>query len=190
MSKSQEVASKEEGQQPTIPNLQVQALLGEMRKMLRTEMEMVHERIDRIENTQIEQSNNAPTRRRRRIQPREARVEDDESYDGGFEDDDDWDPMAANRRYGGRIREGRNGEDNNISSIKMKIPSFQGKNDPEAYLEWEKKVELVFDCHNYSEMKKVKLAAIEFSDYAIVWWDQLMLNRRRNRERPIARGKR
>ena len=32
----------------------------------------------------------------------------------------------------------------------MKIPSFQGKNDPEAYLEWERKVELVFDCHNYS----------------------------------------
>ena len=67
----------------------------------------------------------------------------------------------------------------------MKIPSFQSKNDPKAYLEWEKKVELVFDCHNYSEMKKVKLAAIEFSDYAIVWWDQVILNRRRNRERLI-----
>ena len=26
----------------------------------------------------------------------------------------------------------------------MKIPSFQGKNDPEAYLEWEWKVGLVF----------------------------------------------
>ena len=34
----------------------------------------------------------------------------------------------------------------------MKIPSFQGKNDPEAYLEWERKVELVFYCHNYSEL--------------------------------------
>ena len=67
----------------------------------------------------------------------------------------------------------------------MKIPYFQGKNDHEAYLEWEKKVELVFDCHNYSELKKVKLAAIEFSAYAIIWWDQLLLNRRRNRERPI-----
>ncbi|XP_031405676.1 uncharacterized protein LOC116214408, partial [Punica granatum] len=70
-------------------------------------------------------------------------------------------------------------------SIKMKIPSFQGKSDPEAYLEWEKKVEFVFDCYSYSELKKVKLAAIEFSDYAIVWWDQLMINRRRNREPPI-----
>ena len=49
----------------------------------------------------------------------------------------------------------------------MKIPSFHGRNEPEVYLEWEKKVELVFECHNYSEMKKVKLAAIEFSNYAI-----------------------
>ena len=51
----------------------------------------------------------------------------------------------------------------------MKIPSFQGKNDPKAYLGWEKKIELVFDYHNYFELKKVKLAAIEFSDYVIIW---------------------
>ena len=84
-------------------------------------------------------------------------------------------------RYGGRHREDRNREDNNLGNIKMKISFFQGKNDPAAYLEWERKVELVFDCHNYSENKKVKLAIIEFSDYAIVWWDQLVLNKRRNR---------
>ncbi|KAL0405169.1 UNVERIFIED_CONTAM: hypothetical protein Slati_3830800 [Sesamum latifolium] len=34
--------------------------------------------------------------------------------------------------------------------------------------------------------KKVKLAAVEFTDYAIVWWDQLITNRRRYRERPIS----
>uniref|UniRef100_A0A2N9F1F1 RNA-directed DNA polymerase n=1 Tax=Fagus sylvatica TaxID=28930 RepID=A0A2N9F1F1_FAGSY len=67
----------------------------------------------------------------------------------------------------------------------MKIPSFQGKNDPEAYLEWEKKVELIFEYHNYSEKKKVKLVVIEFTDYAIIWWDQLVMNRRRNHERAI-----
>ncbi|XP_060968516.1 uncharacterized protein LOC133036065 [Cannabis sativa] len=67
----------------------------------------------------------------------------------------------------------------------MRIPAFQGKSDPEAYLEWEKKMELVFDCHNYSDMKKVKLAAIEFTDYAIVWWDQLCTNRRRSGDCPI-----
>jgi hypothetical protein len=54
-----------------------------------------------------------------------------------------------------------------------------------TYLEWEKKMEFVFDCHNYSETKKVKLVVIEFSEYAITWWDQLVINRRRNREQPI-----
>ncbi|GKV07038.1 hypothetical protein SLEP1_g18849 [Rubroshorea leprosula] len=76
-------------------------------------------------------------------------------------------------------------QDHDLGSIKMKIPPFQGKNDPYVYLEWEKKVELVFDYHNYSEEKKVKLAAVEFTDYAVVWWDQLVLSRRRNRERPV-----
>lgn len=75
--------------------------------------------------------------------------------------------------------------DNNLGSIKMKIPSFQGKNDPEFYLEWERKVEHVFDCHNYSEEKKMKLAVAEFIDYASIWWDQFVKNRKRNGERAI-----
>jgi len=73
-----------------------------------------------------------------------------------------------------------------LKNIKLSIPPFQGKYDPEAYLEWEKKIELVFECHNYSENKKVKLAAIEFSDYAMIWWDQLTTSRRRNGEHPIS----
>jgi hypothetical protein len=31
----------------------------------------------------------------------------------------------------------------------------------------------------------VKLVVIEFIDYAIIWWDQLVTNRRRNNERPV-----
>jgi len=85
----------------------------------------------------------------------------------------------------GRNLMGRDGVDRNLRSIKMKIPSFQGRTDPEAYLEWEKKIELIFDCNNYSEEKEVKLAVIEFTDYAIIWWDQLVTNKRRNHERPI-----
>jgi hypothetical protein len=52
-------------------------------------------------------------------------------------------------------------------------------------LEWEKKVELIFECHNYSEEKKVKHAVVEFTDCAIIWWDQLIMNRRRNHEWPV-----
>jgi hypothetical protein len=87
------------------------------------------------------------------------------------------------RGYGNReARMGKPMRDNDLGNIKIKIPSFQGKNNLEAYLEWKTKMEMVFDCHNYSEIKKVKLAAIEFTDYAIVWWDQLLINRRRNRD--------
>ncbi|KAL4302946.1 hypothetical protein GQ457_10G011940 [Hibiscus cannabinus] len=76
--------------------------------------------------------------------------------------------------------------DDNLNNIKINIPPFHGKTDPEAYLAWEKKIEHIFECHNYSELKKVKLTAIEFVDYALIWWDQLTSSRRRNGERPIS----
>ncbi|KAL4340489.1 hypothetical protein GQ457_08G031310 [Hibiscus cannabinus] len=76
--------------------------------------------------------------------------------------------------------------DDNISNIKFAIPSFQGRSDPDAYLTWESKVEHVFECYNYSEQKKVRLAAMEFVDYALLWWDQLLQSRRRTGEGPVA----
>ncbi|KAL2456043.1 Retrotrans gag domain-containing protein [Abeliophyllum distichum] len=112
--------------------------------------------------------------------------EDDESYNYRFE-------IGRMRRRGDRReRAPRGGDfrchdgiDRNLGNIKMKIPSFQGKNNPDAYLEWEMRMELIFDCHNYSEEKKGKLAVIEFTEYAIMWWDQLVTNRSRNHERPV-----
>ncbi|RDX92735.1 hypothetical protein CR513_25091, partial [Mucuna pruriens] len=87
--------------------------------------------------------------------------------------------MRTRRRRGERRR------NNYLGNIKMTIPTFQAKNDPEAYLEWERKVGNVFDCHNCSEKKKVKLAICKFTDYASIWWDQFVINRHRYGERPI-----
>ncbi|GKV11017.1 hypothetical protein SLEP1_g22306 [Rubroshorea leprosula] len=122
-------------------------------------------------------------------------------YDANDDVDDDYKDAfktdAQNSNFSmDRIMRGRGGQrEQNLTrwgdrqdrdlNIKMKIPPFQGKNDPDVYLEWEKKVELVFDCHNYSEEKKVKLVAVEFIDYAVVWWDQRVLSRRKNREHPV-----
>ena len=76
--------------------------------------------------------------------------------------------------------------DGDFVTIKLKIPpNFQGKNNPEAYLEWEKKVNCIFYCHSYSEQKKVKLVIIEFMEYTLIWWDQIVISRRRNGERPV-----
>ena len=128
------------------------------------EFNQVHERMDRIEA-------NA-----RRPPSRNSSVVDGEESARS----DEWDRESERRSARRRRR-----VDNNLSSIKMKIPSFQGKSDPEAYLDWEKKMEFIFACHEYSNRKKVKLAVIEFSDYALTWWDQLLISKRRNGERPI-----
>jgi hypothetical protein len=57
------------------------------------------------------------------------------------------------------------------------MPQFEGGSDPEAYLTWELKVDKIFRVHNYSERKKVAMAALEFDGYALIWWEQ-MLNER------------
>jgi hypothetical protein len=63
-----------------------------------------------------------------------------------------------------------------LDSIKLKIPAFQGeKNDLKAYLDWENKMEFAFDFHRYLKEKKVKLVIVEFINYAIICWDQLVL---------------
>ena len=49
MSNNQEEDIAEDFSKPADPNLQMQALLGEMRRMLRVELEPIHERLDRVE---------------------------------------------------------------------------------------------------------------------------------------------
>lgn len=74
------------------------------------------------------------------------------------------------------------GRGDRIEGVKLKIPSFQGKSDPETYLEWEMKIEQLFSCNNYTAEKKVRVAAMEFTDYALIWWDQLQKERVRCEE--------
>ncbi|XP_035546592.1 uncharacterized protein LOC109014453 [Juglans regia] len=184
MSNNQEEDTTEEFRQPPVPNVQMQAMLGEMRRMLRAELEPIHERLDRVEAE-------TPRGQQHDIHNRQHGGRGPWRNVDGEAESEEFDEQYLNRgriERGYRNREARMGRprrDNDLGNIKIKIPSFQGKNDPEVYLEWETKMEMVFDCHNYSEIKKVKLAAIEFTDYAIVWWDQLLINRRRNREPPV-----
>ena len=70
-----------------------------------------------------------------------------------------------------------------MNAIKIQMPSFKGKVDVEAYLEW--KVELIFACHHYSKEEKDRLVIVEFSNYALIWYDEIDKSRRKNGERPI-----
>jgi hypothetical protein len=127
---------------------------------------------DRMDHQEAAIRNLQGGRDRRR---REPRVENEYENEGDGEDEEDLASEVGSGRHRRFRRErghkgnrgGRDGLDRNLGSIKMKIPPFQSRTDPEVYLEWEKKIDLVFDCHNYFEEKKVKLVVIEFTDYAI-----------------------
>jgi hypothetical protein len=50
------------------------------------------------------------------------------------------------------------------------MPKFYGGSNPDAYLTWELKVDKIFLLHNYSEQKKMAMAALEFDGYTLIWW--------------------
>lgn len=156
------------GDVPTDPKLFYKAIMNEFQRM-RIEMTDMKE--------QLAEQSRSNSRGARRGNERRRRAD----YERFNEEEDDEGSVSMGRR-----RETR-GErrDSNLNAIKMTIPSFKGRNDAETYLEWERKLEMIFACHNYSEEKKVRLAAVEFTDYALVWWDELVKSRRRNGEYPI-----
>ena len=51
----------------------------------------------------------------------------------------------------------------------LKLPVFNGESDPNVYLGWEAKVEQIFNVYEVQEDQKVKLASLEFLDYAMQW---------------------
>ena len=78
----------------------------------------------------------------------------------------------------GRPRGRRDREDpDGMAKIKLSIPSFSGKADPEVYLEWESRCDQIFRIHGFSDEKRVNLASLEFIDYALTWWNQLQEDR-------------
>ena len=72
-----------------------------------------------------------------------------------------------------------------LSNIKTTIPEFEGKHDPDAYLDWERKVDKIFECYDFPEPKKVQLASLEFKGYAATWWEFQQNRRRKERYPPI-----
>ena len=58
--------------------------------------------------------------------------------------------------------------------VNISLPYFHGKDNVEAYLNWEMKVEQLFACHHISEERKVPLGTFSFQGYALYWWTSLV----------------
>ncbi|XP_071917061.1 uncharacterized protein [Coffea arabica] len=144
--------------------LVMDAMTDKLLKIMKQELEPLHERMDSLEHSQTNSKSRrhkAPTR--------------------------DYESSNSEEEYGSRTWRNKHhkaGVDP-IKGVKMQLPTFQGKSDPDVYLEWEKRVELIFDCNDYTEEQQMRLAVMQFTDYAIVWWDQITTSRRRSGEYPI-----
>jgi len=57
----------------------------------------------------------------------------------------------------------------NSNDFKVEIPEFEGKLDPDEFLEWLHTVERVFDYKDIPDDKKVKLVALRLQRYASLW---------------------
>ncbi|XP_071917089.1 uncharacterized protein [Coffea arabica] len=144
--------------------LVMDAMTDKLLKIMKQELEPLHERLDSLEHSQTNSKSRrhkAPTR--------------------------DYESSNSEEEYGSRTwrNKHRKAGVDPIKGVKMQLPTFQGKSDPDVYLEWEKRVELIFDCNDYTEEQQMRLAVMQFTNYAIVWWDQITTSRRRSGEYPI-----
>ena len=61
----------------------------------------------------------------------------------------------------------------NSNDFRIELPEFEGKLDPDEFLDWLQTVERIFDYKEVSEDKKVKLVALRLRKYASLWWTNL-----------------
>ena len=61
-------------------------------------------------------------------------------------------------------------DDDHVAKLKLTLPPFDGRYNPDAYLTWELEVEQRFACLNYPEDRRVAAATCEFTDFASIWW--------------------
>ena len=67
----------------------------------------------------------------------------------------------------------------------MDLSHFYGKDDVEVFLDWEIKVEQLFDCYQISEERKVPLVTLSFQGHAMHWWSALVRDRCMHQEPSI-----
>ena len=71
------------------------------------------------------------------------------------------------------------------NDFKVEVPEFEGKLDPEDFLDWLHTVERIFEYKDIPDNKKVKLIALRLRKYASLWWTNLCAKRVRERKSKI-----
>lgn len=80
---------------------------------------------------------------------------------------------------------GRNNYFQQNFGIKVDVPEFEGKMQPEEFMDWLNIVERIFDYKDVAEDHRVKLVAIKLKKHASIWWEHLNKQRFREGKRRI-----
>lgn len=65
------------------------------------------------------------------------------------------------------------------------LPTYDGDLDPEAYLEWEQRMERLFDHKNLSDGSRFSYALLKLIKYASLWYESTRTRRAREEKPPI-----
>ena len=104
MSENKDIGVTDDSSIPADLRIWKDALVGEMRRMMRGELDQLHERIDQVENSRAEQPQSIPQARRRERVPVREEVNDYYGDDNDIEEDDRMSNVGA-----GRFRRGIGG---------------------------------------------------------------------------------
>ena len=66
------------------------------------------------------------------------------------------------------------------------IPEFNGGTDPEAYLEWERKTDRMFDFKDFDDEKRCRYAILKLGKGASLWFEGLKTKRIRTGKEKIS----
>ncbi|XP_042437074.1 uncharacterized protein LOC122023042 [Zingiber officinale] len=96
-----------------------------------------------------------------------------------FHDDDSRDRASRGPQFR------RDNVRNKSFDFKVDIPDFEGRNNPNEFIDWLNSVERVFEFKDVQEDSKVKLVAIKLRKYASIWWEHLKKQRMRDDKQKI-----
>jgi hypothetical protein len=63
-------------------------------------------------------------------------------------------------------------DDDHVAKLKIKVPTFDGRYIPDAYLSWELELDQRFACLNYPEDRRISVTTCEFTSFASIWWSE------------------
>ncbi|XP_023745450.1 uncharacterized protein LOC111893620 [Lactuca sativa] len=91
-----------------------------------------------------------------------------------------------NIQEGGNRRQPRRGKHRVVEEFKVsELPEYVGGTDPEHYLEWEWKIERMFEFKEVDDEKSCKYAILKLSGGASLWFEGLKAKRTREGKEKI-----